>query len=180
MLFSDIKSFTYRTETLGNDIIDVLNVHYNKVIHNVHENSGVVGSIIGDAILAIYGTLDSNMSKSFNAVRAAWDITHEIASLRETMIQRREEVEKRRALTESEERVFQAVLLDVGVGIDGGNVFYGNIGSNEHMANTVIGGAGNSLRTFNNHNSIRLHAKRHRILDRDMQSMTILSHIQNV
>ena len=144
MLFSDIKSFTYRTETLGNDIIDVLNVHYNKVIHNVHENSGVVGSIIGDAILAIYGTLDSNMSKSFNAVRAAWDITHETASLRETMIQRREEVEKRRALTESEERVFQAVLLDVGVGIDGGNVFYGNIGSNEHMANTVIGDNVNS------------------------------------
>lgn len=144
MLFSDIKSFTYRTETLGNDIIDVLNVHYNRVIHNVHENCGVVGSIIGDAILAIYGTLDSEYSKSFNAIKAAWDITRVTANLRETMIQRREEVEKRRKLTESEERVFQAVLLDVGVGIDGGTVFYGNIGSNEHMANTVIGDNVNS------------------------------------
>ena len=64
MLFSDVKSFTYRTETLGNDIIEVLNVHYNRVIHNVHENTGIVGSIIGDAILAIYGTLESKMSKS--------------------------------------------------------------------------------------------------------------------
>lgn len=144
MLFSDIKSFTYRTETLGNDIIDVLNVHYNKVIHNVHENNGVVGSIIGDAILAIYGTMDSSMSKSYNAIKAAWDITHETASLRQTMQERRVEVEKRRVLTESEERVFQAVLLDVGVGIDGGTVFYGNIGSNEHMANTVIGDNVNS------------------------------------
>ena len=144
MLFSDIKSFTYRTETLGNDIIDVLNVHYNRVIHNVHENCGVVGSIIGDAILAIYGTLDSEYSKSFNAIKAAWDITRVTANLRETMIQRKEEVEKRRKLTESEERVFQAVLLDVGVGIDGGTVFYGNIGSNEHMANTVIGDNVNS------------------------------------
>ena len=60
------------------------------------------------------------------------------------MIQRKEEVEKRRKLTESEQRVFQAVLLDVGVGIDGGKVFYGNIGSNEHMANTVIGDNVNS------------------------------------
>jgi class 3 adenylate cyclase len=144
MLFSDIRSFTYRTETLGNDIIDVLNVHYNKVIHKVHENSGVVGSIIGDAILAIYGTLDSKMSKSYNAIRSAWDITRVTATLREAMIQKRVEIEKKRKLTESEEKVYQAVLLDVGVGIDGGNVFYGNIGSNEHMANTVIGDNVNS------------------------------------
>lgn len=144
MLFSDIRSFTYRTETLGNDIIDVLNVHYNRVIHKVHENTGVVGSIIGDAILAIYGTLDAKMSKSYNAIRSAWDITKVTANLREAMIQKRIEVEKKRSLTESEERVYQAVLLDVGVGIDGGNVFYGNIGSNEHMANTVIGDNVNS------------------------------------
>ena len=144
MLFSDIRSFTYRTETLGNDIIDVLNVHYNRVIHKVHENTGVVGSIIGDAILAIYGTLDAKMSKSYNAIRSAWDITKVTANLREAMIQKRIEVEKKRSLSESEERVYQAVLLDVGVGIDGGNVFYGNIGSNEHMANTVIGDNVNS------------------------------------
>ena len=144
MLFSDIRSFTYRTETLGNDIIDVLNVHYNKVIHKVHENTGVVGSIIGDAILAIYGTLDAKMSKSYNSIRSAWDITKVTANLREAMIQKRIEIEKKRSLSESEERVYQAVLLDVGVGIDGGNVFYGNIGSNEHMANTVIGDNVNS------------------------------------
>ena len=144
MLFSDIKSFTYRTETLGNDIIDVLNVHYNRVIHNVHENAGVVGSIIGDAILAVYGTLESRHSKSYNAIQAAWDITHATADLRATMKLRREEIEKKRKLTESEEKIFVAVSLDVGVGIDGGNVFYGNIGSNEHMANTVIGDNVNS------------------------------------
>ena len=144
MLFSDIKSFTYRTETLGNDIIDVLNVHYNRVIHNVHENAGVVGSIIGDAILAVYGTLESRRSKSYNAIQAAWDITHATAALRETMKLRRVEIEKKRKLTESEEKIFIAVSLDVGVGIDGGNVFYGNIGSNEHMANTVIGDNVNS------------------------------------
>ena len=144
MLFSDIKSFTYRTETLGNDIIDVLNVHYNRVIHNVHENAGVVGSIIGDAILAVFGTLESKRSKAYNSILAAWDITHATAALRETMKLRRVEIEKKRKLTESEEKIFIAVSLDVGVGIDGGNVFYGNIGSNEHMANTVIGDNVNS------------------------------------
>lgn len=151
MLFSDVKSFTYRTETLGNDIIEVLNVHYNRVIHNVHENSGIVGSIIGDAILAIYGTLDSKRSKAYNAVISAWNITRATAELRQEMQGRREEIEKQRKLTESEESVFQAVMVDVGVGVDGGKVFYGTIGRNDfddprqsHMANTVIGDTVNS------------------------------------
>ena len=151
MLFSDVKSFTYRTETLGNDIIEVLNVHYNRVIHNVHENYGIVGSIIGDAILAIYGTLDSKRSKSYNAVISAWNITRATAALRQEMQGRREEIEKKRKLTESEENVFQAVMVDVGVGIDGGKVFYGTIGRNDfadprqaHMTNTVIGDTVNS------------------------------------
>lgn len=144
ILFSDIKGFTYRTETLGNDIIDVLNVHYNRVIHKIHQNSGVVGSIVGDAILAIYGSLNSPHSKSFDAIASAWDITRVTAQLRDAMVKRRAEIEKTRELTESELRIFEAVLLDVGVGIDGGNVFYGNIGSNEHMANTVIGDNVNS------------------------------------
>lgn len=144
MLFSDIKSFTYRTETLGNDIIDVLNVHYDRVIHKVHAHAGVIGSIIGDAVLAVYGTLESKKSKSYDAICSAWEITRVTATLRESMQVRREEVLKVRELTESEERVFHAVSLDVGVGIDGGNVFYGNIGSNEHMANTVIGDNVNS------------------------------------
>lgn len=151
MLFSDVKSFTYRTETLGNDIIEVLNVHYNRVIHNVHENSGIVGSIIGDAILAIYGTMESKRSKAYNAVISAWNITKATAQLRQEMQARREEIEKTRKLTESEERVFQAVMVDVGVGIDGGKVFYGTIGRNDfedprqsHMTNTVIGDTVNS------------------------------------
>ena len=151
MLFSDVKSFTYRTETLGNDIIEVLNVHYNRVIHNVHENGGIVGSIIGDAILAIYGTMDCKMSKSYNSVVSAWDITRATAGLREEMQKRRTVIEAERALTESEERVFKAVMVDVGVGVDGGNVFYGTIGRNDvtdpkqaHMANTVIGDTVNS------------------------------------
>ena len=144
ILFSDIKSFTYRTETLGNEIIDLLNVHYNSVIHDVHEQNGVVGSIIGDAILAIFGTYSDSSKKSLEAIDAGWKITYVTAELRKKMTMQREKIEESRSLTEAEERIFKAVLIDIGVGIDGGNVFYGNIGSDEHMTNTVIGDNVNS------------------------------------
>ena len=140
ILFSDIKGFTYMTETLGNDIINLLNIHYSRTINKVHDQNGIIGSIIGDAVLAIYGALQGDdHNKSLEALRSAWAITKETKLLREAMIARRVEIEKERSLTEAEERVYKAVLIDVGVGIDGGTVFYGNIGSMERMTTTVIG-----------------------------------------
>ena len=146
ILFTDIKSFTYMTETLGNDIIKLLNIHYDKAIRYIHEHNGDIGSIIGDALLAVFGVIDSeNQNKSLQAVRAAYKIQEVASSLREEMSKRKEEIMKRRgAMTEAEERVYKAVLLEVGVGIDGGEVFYGTIGSYERMVNTVIGDNVNS------------------------------------
>lgn len=147
VLFSDIKSFTYMTETLGNDIINLLNLHYDRAIHHIHEHEGIVGSIIGDALLAVYGTLENGdgKNKSYEALVSSYKILDVAASLRKEMHSRKEGIVKKRgALTEAEERIYRAVLIEVGVGLDGGDVFYGNIGSNERMTNTVIGDNVNS------------------------------------
>jgi class 3 adenylate cyclase len=143
VLFSDIVSFTYMTETLGNDIINLLNLHYDRAIHVVHEREGVIGSIIGDALLAIYG-LETQESKSLQAVNSAWGLQQVAAELRERMFERRRLIENVRSLTEMEKEVFKVVLLSIGVGIDGGTVFYGTIGSSERMTSTVIGDNVNS------------------------------------
>ncbi len=134
------------TETLGNDIIDVLNLHYQRAIKRIHDEHGIVGSIIGDALLAVFGTMETDGSnKSIDSLNAAYAIQEVAATLRADIAAQREEIVRRRgALTEAEERVYRAVLLEVGVGIDGGEVFYGNIGSYERMANTVIGDTVNS------------------------------------
>jgi adenylate cyclase len=145
ILFSDIKGFTYMTETLGNDIIDVLNLHYQRAIGRIHEEEGIVGSIIGDALLAVFGTMGDPARKSLNALNAAYNIQDVASNLRQEMHALREGIIKKRgALTATEESVYKAVLLEVGVGIDGGDVFYGNIGSYERMTNTVIGDNVNS------------------------------------
>lgn len=148
MLFSDIKSFTFITETLGNDIIKLLNVHYDGAIEQITKRNGIIGSIIGDAILAVYGTMEDmprNVNKSYEAIKSAYGIQDVDAELRDIMRKRRDELLKiKKTLTEAEENVYKAVLLEVGVGIDGGTVFYGNIGSYERMTNTVIGDSVNS------------------------------------
>ena len=146
ILFSDIKQFTNMTEVLGTDIINLINMHYQNAIKEVHRKEGIVGSIIGDALLAIFGTFeDLAENKSVEALQAAYRIQDVAADLRKKMIEKREEIiQKRGALTRAEEIVYKAVLIEVGVGVDGGDVFYGNIGSNERMTNTVIGDNVNS------------------------------------
>ncbi len=146
ILFTDIKGFTYMTEMLGTDIIKLLNMHYDQAIRHIHERDGDIGSIIGDALLAIFGVMGSSGSnKSYQAIEAAYKIQGVAASLRKQMHQKREQIVRTRGgLTELEERVYTSVLLEVGVGIDGGDVFYGTIGSNERMTNTVIGDNVNS------------------------------------
>jgi class 3 adenylate cyclase len=146
ILFSDIKGFTFMTETLGHDIIDVLNLHYQRAIGCIHEEDGIVGSIIGDALLAVFGTMSEGaVNKSLDSIRAAYRIQTVAAELRSSIAAEREKILARKGkLSEEEERVYRAVLVEVGVGIDGGEVFYGNIGSYERMTNTVIGDNVNS------------------------------------
>jgi class 3 adenylate cyclase len=146
ILFSDIKSFTYMTETLGTGIINLLNMHYERAISKIRDHHGIIGSIIGDALLAVFGTLEiGKETKSLEAIQTAYEIQEVAAALREEMSARREEIIKQRGgLTEEEERIYKAVMIEVGVGIDGGEVFYGNIGSSKRMTNTVIGDNVNS------------------------------------
>ncbi|PKL11263.1 MAG: adenylate/guanylate cyclase domain-containing protein, partial [Spirochaetae bacterium HGW-Spirochaetae-6] len=140
-LFSDIKSFTYMTEVLGTDIITLLNLHYTRAINAVLEEDGIIGSIIGDALLAVYGALEESQgNKSYQAIRSAYEIHRVAQTIRKKMEEIKDKILSERGfLTPKEEKVYKAVLIEVGVGIDGGLVFYGNIGSYERMTNTVIG-----------------------------------------
>ncbi len=144
VLFSDIKSFTTMTETLGTDIINVLNLHYQRAIRAIFQYDGIIGSIIGDAVLAVFGVQVEEegkpVNKSYQAVLAGYEIQRVAKTLRDEMRLRYEEMVRiKGSLTPEEEQIYRAVLVEVGVGIDGGNVFYGNIGSYERMTNTVIG-----------------------------------------
>jgi class 3 adenylate cyclase len=146
ILFTDIKGFTYMTETLGNDIIKLLNLHYDQAIRQIQARDGIVGSIIGDALLAVFGTIEGARDRrAYKAVVAAYEVQEVALHLRTEMLKRRQELlNENGKLSADEEKVFKAVMIEVGVGIDSGEVFYGNIGSYVRMTNTVIGDNVNS------------------------------------
>ncbi len=141
ILFSDIKSFTFITETLGTDIINLLNMYYDTAIREIHKFQGVIGAIIGDAILGVYGVFDdSKLNKSYQAVLSAYRLQEISATLRENMKKIKANIEEESGVLSPEQmKMYRAVLLEIGVGIDGGEVFYGTLGSYERMTNTVIG-----------------------------------------
>jgi class 3 adenylate cyclase len=141
ILFTDIKRFTFITETLGTDIIRLLNMHYDRAIREIIKYDGVIGSIIGDALLAVYGALeDTHKNKSYQAIQSAYALHRVVDELKSKMTKIRDEIiAEKGTLDETEEAVYRAVLLEIGVGIDGGQVFYGTLGSYLRMTNTVIG-----------------------------------------
>lgn len=155
ILFTDIRNFTNRTEILGNEIIRLLNIHYNSIIGIIQpDESGdrhskaFIGSLIGDAVLGVFG-IDGNKDvvnpqKSVDAVSCAWKMTDQTKKFRQKMMERKKELVAQGKFNDQAQKVYEAVLIDIGVGIDGGEVFYGNIGSNKYMANTVIGDNVNS------------------------------------
>ncbi|MBP5358137.1 MAG: adenylate/guanylate cyclase domain-containing protein [Treponema sp.] len=156
ILFTDIKGFTSRTEVLGNDIIRLLNIHYNSIIgiiqpggsSDANQSKAFIGSLIGDAVLGVFGINSektaSNPQKSVDAVNCAWNMTLQTKKFRQKMDEKKKELERLGRFNSEAKKVYEAVRLDIGVGIDGGEVFYGNIGSNRYMANTVIGDNVNS------------------------------------
>ncbi len=151
ILFSDVRRFTYITEVLGPDIINLLNLYYDRAIRQISSHNGMVGSIIGDALLAVYGVPEiakqndkqgkySYSNKSQQAIVTAYKLHEEVGILRNEMQEKRDELLRERTkLSPEEERIYQATLLNIGVGIDGGRVFYGTLGSQLRMTNTVIG-----------------------------------------
>jgi adenylate cyclase len=126
VLFSDIRGFTAMAESMGPDAIALLlSEYFTEMVEVIFEHGGTLDKFIGDAIMALWGAPIAHADDPSRAVRAAIAMQRSIAKLNERWAgQGRPEI-------------------GVGIGINHGEVFAGNIGSHRRLEYTVIGDAVN-------------------------------------
>jgi adenylate cyclase len=126
ILFSDIRGFTSMAESMGPDAIaQLLTEYFSEMVEIVFEHGGTLDKFVGDAIMALWGAPIGHADDPDRALRAAVAMQAGVARLNQ-----------RWALTGRPE-------IGVGIGINYGEVFAGNIGSHRRLEYTVIGDAVN-------------------------------------
>ena len=126
--FSDLRGSTAISESIAPDeIIPFLNDYAQAAIDAIHEAGGDVLKLIGDGVLAMFTGDDLSRRQARRAARrASLPAQHDVAQ------------RPRRA---AEDRPTTSAY----VGLHVGEVFYGNIGSEDRLDFTVVGPAVNEV-----------------------------------
>ena len=127
IFFSDIRGFTPLSESMGPDeIATLLTEYFTEMVEIVFEHSGTLDKFMGDAIMALWGAPIAHEDDADRAMACALDQL--------TALERMNEKWKKEQRPE----------LGIGIGINFGEVFAGNIGSDRRLEYTVIGDAVNT------------------------------------
>jgi len=127
VFFSDIRGFTPMSETMSpDDIARLLTEYFTEMVDKVFEFGGTLDKFMGDAIMALWGAPIVHEDDADRAVQCA------VAQLKE--------LEKLNAKWKQEGRT----EVQIGIAINFGEVFAGNIGSDRRLEYTVIGDAVNT------------------------------------
>lgn len=131
VLFSDIRDFTTITENRPPDhLVRHLNEYFTAMAEVIFQNQGSLDKYIGDAIVAVFGSLIPLENPESHAVSAAIGMMRRLQELNREWGERGD------------------FTMEMGIGINTGEVFLGNIGSSERMEFTVIGDTVNVASRF--------------------------------
>jgi adenylate cyclase len=122
ILFADLRSFTNISETLNaQQTTQLLNTFFAAMIPQIQQRQGTVDKLIGDAIMAIYGAPGAYADHAQQAAVSALNMQQALATLKSS-----------KSLPGLEQ-------LQLGIGLNSGEVTVGNLGCAEFMNYTVIG-----------------------------------------
>ncbi|MCM8824053.1 MAG: adenylate/guanylate cyclase domain-containing protein [Candidatus Omnitrophica bacterium] len=124
VLFSDVRGFTKFSEShQPEEVVAMLNEILTEQVKVVFKYNGTLDKFVGDELMAFFGApSDVHVNNhAIVAVRVALEIQSRLKQLRERWINENKEP------------------LEVGIGINSGDMVVGNMGSAERMDYTVIG-----------------------------------------
>jgi adenylate cyclase len=142
VLFADIRGFTTFTERgRPEDVVAQLNEYFSRMVAVVFEHRGTVDKFVGDMVMALFGAPLADLDHADHAVQAALGMLDALRGLN--------------AHWAGEGRP----PLEIGVGVNSGDMVAGIIGSDTVMSYTVIGDAvnlGSRLESLNKEYGTRL------------------------
>lgn len=120
VLFSDIRGFTSLSEGLTpQDLVSHLNIYLTEMTEIVLHNKGTLDKYIGDALMAFWGAPINTADHAYLSCKAALE-----------MMERLDELNKEWP---------EDKKINIGIGLNSGEMTVGNMGSTSRMDYTIMG-----------------------------------------
>ncbi|KAI8848884.1 hypothetical protein BC829DRAFT_393256 [Chytridium lagenaria] len=122
IIFVDIRGFTNFSEKVGPmEVVNLLNDYFERLVRIVFKYEGIVDKYIGDALMAVFGTMEDETDSEYRSVAAALEFKETIREMNE---------ERKRQGKDT---------ISIGVGVNTGELIAGFIGSSQRLEYTCIG-----------------------------------------
>ncbi len=122
VMFADVRNFTSMSENVSaSEVLVLLNEYFEIIVDIVFRHGGTVDKYIGDEIMVIWGAPIAHEDDPTRAVRACLDIQSELL-----LFNKRRDGQGLRK-------------IELGIGLNTGNLVAGYIGSTRTMSYSVIG-----------------------------------------
>ncbi len=122
VLMSDLRGFTAISEGLDpEEVKKILNFYFDRMVTAILQYHGVIIELLGDGILAVFGTTEGEENHTEEAIAASIMMQNAMEEVQEFC--------KDQGYPQ----------LEMGIGIHRGDVFIGNVGSETMMRYNVVG-----------------------------------------
>lgn len=137
IMFADIRSFTTYTEQHdAAEVVELLNAYFACMFGPISSHGGIVNQIIGDGLMALFGTVQRNGEHRTQAVLTAMEMVNVLKDFNESRA------------------VEQKVPINIGIGIASGTVIAGYAGTQHRATYTCVGDTVNLASRLQNHTKV--------------------------
>jgi adenylate cyclase len=123
LLTSDLRGFTARSDSLSPEyVVKIMNLYFEQMAEIITKHKGVIDEYMGDSILVLFGAPSKREDDAERAIACALEMQIGINKVNEKL------------------KEWKVPALEMGIGINTGEVVVGNIGSEKRTKYGVIGG----------------------------------------
>jgi len=127
VMFSDLRGFTAMSEKLdAEQVVEILNQHFEVMSDIILKQRGTLDKFVGDEIMALFGAPVYTESHALKAIKTALEMQK---AQKEVSIKFKKKF---------------GITVDIGIGINTGEMVVGNIGCKQRTDYTVIGDSVNT------------------------------------